>query len=75
MNKKILAELVSDIVCAYVAHNHVAASDVPAMIISVYFALANTGAPTAVAEVARPEPSVSIRSSVKSDALVCLECG
>ncbi len=73
MNSNTLMELTADIVSAHVSNNRVEVADVPRVIQSVYDALANAGQ-SAVAD-ARPDPAVSIRSSVKADAIVCLECG
>lgn len=69
-----LITLTSDIVAAHVGNNDVAVADVPALITNVYAALANLGE-TPVVEETRPEPAVSIRSSVKPDYIVCLEDG
>jgi predicted transcriptional regulator len=64
----------TDIVVSYVANNSLGADDVSALIRNVYGTLAGLGAESAAPE-ARPEPAVSIRSSVKKDHIVCLEDG
>jgi predicted transcriptional regulator len=64
----------TDIVVSYVSNNSVAADDVSALIKNVYGTLAGLGSAGEVAE-ARPEPAVSVRSSVKRDHIVCLEDG
>lgn len=70
-----LITLTSDIVAAHVSNNSVSVDDVPALISKVYGALAGLGqAPAPVAEEA-PKPAVSVRASVKSDHIVCLEDG
>ena len=69
-----LIDLTSDIVSAHVSNNNVAVSDVPLLISRVYEALVNLGQPAAVVE-DRPEPAVSVRSSIKPDYIVCLEDG
>ncbi|MBX7502428.1 MucR family transcriptional regulator [Qipengyuania sp. YG27] len=69
-----LIALTSDIVSAHVSNNNVGVDDVPALISSVYSALSGLGDGTPAAEEV-PEPAVSIRSSVKSNHLVCLDCG
>ncbi|MXO73656.1 transcriptional regulator [Altererythrobacter aerius] len=69
-----LITLTSDIVAAHVSNNTLSIEDVPTLIGAVYSALSNLGQPTEVAET-RPEPAVSVRSSVKRDHLVCLEDG
>jgi len=68
-----LITLTSDIVAAHVSNNSVSVDDVPALIANVYGALAGLGA--APEEEEKPEPAVSVRASVKSDHLVCLEDG
>ncbi|MBV1691912.1 MucR family transcriptional regulator [Novosphingobium sp. G106] len=74
MDTPILMELTADIVSAHVGHNSVAPADVPRLIQSVYGALAGVGQ-EAPAAAALPEPKVAVRSSVKPDAITCLECG
>ncbi|MCU0946881.1 MAG: MucR family transcriptional regulator [Porphyrobacter sp.] len=72
--KETLITLTSDIVAAHVSNNDVAVADVPALITSVYGALAGLGEAAPVVE-DKPEPAVSIRASVKPDYIVCLEDG
>lgn len=69
-----LITLTSDIVAAHVSNNNVTVEDVPNLIQNVYGALAGLGGAAPVVE-SRPEPAVSVRSSVKKDHLVCLEDG
>ena len=64
----------TDIVVSYVANNSLAADEVSSLIRNVYGTLAGIGQDSAAPE-ARPEPAVSIRSSVKRDHVVCLEDG
>jgi len=64
----------TDIVVSYVANNSLGADDVPALIRNVFGTLAGLGQESAAPE-ARPDPAVSIRSSVKRDHIVCLEDG
>ena len=69
-----LITLTADIVSAHVSNNSVAVSDLPLLISNVHGALSGLGdAPEAPAP--RPEPAVSVRSSVKPDYVVCLEDG
>ena len=69
-----LVTLTSDIVAAHVSHNNVNVGDLPLLIEKVYGALAGLG--QKIEPVAdTPAPAVSIRSSVKSDYIVCLEDG
>lgn len=72
--KETLITLASDIVAAHVSNNNVAVEEVPALIVNVYGALSSLGSAAAPEEEKR-EPAVSIRSSVKPDHVVCLECG
>ncbi len=69
-----LITLTSDIVAAHVSNNSVAVEDVAALITTVYGALSGLGDGAPAVE-EKPEPAVSIRSSVKKDHLVCLEDG
>ncbi|QZP09658.1 MucR family transcriptional regulator [Caenibius sp. WL] len=72
--KETLITLTSDIVAAHVANNNVAVDEVPSLIANVYGALSGLGEAAPAVE-AKPEPAVSLRSSVKPDYIVCLECG
>ena len=74
MENETIITLAADIVSAHISNNAVSTVDVPNFIKSVYEALANAGQQAPVAD-AKAEPAVSIRSSVKPDAIACLECG
>lgn len=69
-----LITLTSDVVAAHVSNNSVAVDDVPGLIEKVFGALSGLGKGAAEAATP-PEPAVSIRSSVKPDYVVCLDCG
>jgi len=69
-----LVTLAADIVSAHVSHNSVAISDLPQLIQNVHSALAGLSQP-ADAVVAKLEPAVSVRASIKPDYIVCLEDG
>lgn len=69
-----LITLTVDIVSSHLANNTVAVGDVTNLIQQVHGALAGLGAP-AVEEVQDKVPVISIRSSIKPDHLVCMECG
>lgn len=73
MNETLIT-LTSDIVAAHLSNNSVSVDDVPALITSIYGALAGLGQDVVVPEVL-PEPAVSIRASIKPDYIVCLEDG
>lgn len=73
-SREFLATLTADIVSAHVSNNSVAATELPALIASVYSALDGLGtAPAAPEE--KPQPAVSVRASIKPDYIVCLEDG
>jgi len=73
-SSELLIELTAEIVAAYVSNNSVAANDLPSVISQVHAALGGTVAPTeGVLE--KPKPAVSVRRSIQSDHLVCLEDG
>lgn len=74
MSNSELLTLTADIIAAHVSNNSVTSADLPRAISTVYGALANLSAPVAtVAEAAAP--AVSVKASVKPDAITCLECG
>jgi predicted transcriptional regulator len=72
MAEDAMLALAAQIVSAHVAHNTVSPADLPKLINDVHRALATAGQPVAPH---RGEPAVTVRQSVKSDHLVCLECG
>lgn len=74
IEQDVLLALVSDIVSAHVGNNTVASGELPGLIANVYGALAGLGEPI-VETVARPDPAVSVRASIKPDHIVCLEDG
>jgi predicted transcriptional regulator len=69
-----LLTLTADIVAAHVSNNSVAVNDLPNLIQNVHAALTGISGKASAIE-AKPEPKVSIRSSVKPDYIVCLEDG
>ncbi len=69
-----LITLTADIVSAHVSNNSVAVNDLPQLIQNVHGALSGLGGQAQQPE-AKPEPRVSIRSSIKPDYIVCLEDG
>ena len=77
MEERDLVELTADIVSSFVSNNNIHVGDVPTVISSVHQALRNlsTDKVQAEPEKQKPEPAVSVRSSVKPDAITCLVCG
>jgi len=68
-----LVTLTVDITSAYLNHNRVATTELPAVIESIHSALEKAREPTP--STVLPEPAVPIRASIKPDYLVCLEDG
>lgn len=73
-NEDTLLTLTADIVAAHVSNNSVAVNDLPTLIQNVHSALSGISGSSSAPE-AKPEPKVSIRSSIKPDYIVCLEDG
>ena len=73
VDTEMLISLTADIVISHVSNNKVGVEDTAVLIRDVHAALAGLG--TVPVEVAKLEPAVSIRSSVKPDHIVCLEDG
>lgn len=74
MENETIITLTADIVSAHVSNNSTTTVELPSLIQSVYGALASLGQEQPIEEI-KPEPAVSVRSSVKRDAITCLECG
>lgn len=74
MGNEAIITLTADIVSAHVSNNSTSSADLPSLIESVFGALAGLGREQPVDEV-KPEPAVSVRSSIKRDAITGLECG
>jgi len=69
-----ISELVAQIVAAYVSHNPVATTDLPAVINAVRAALVSSAEPPRP-EAEKPVPAVSPKKSVFPDYIICLEDG
>lgn len=67
-----LVLLTADIVSAHVSNNSVETNDVAVLISTVYQALSSLGAPAPEDIQQKPKGAVSIRSSMKPDALVSM---
>lgn len=74
-NNETVVDLVAEIVSAFVAHNSVPSSELPALIASTHAALANLGKEAAPAPEEKPVPAISIKKSITPDFLICLEDG
>jgi predicted transcriptional regulator len=69
-----LLTLTADIVAAHLANNAVGVTEVPSFVRSVHDALLELTTPATKPQ-EEVKPAVSIRSSVKPDHVVCLDCG
>lgn len=65
--------IAGNIVSAYLSNNQLSADEVPGFIRNVMAAL--NEAPVEEIPVEAQQPAVSIKKSIRSDAVVCLECG
>lgn len=79
-DKLITLDLAASIVVAYVGHNSIPVSELPAIIVNVHTAIArargDTGAVDAAAVQPEPaKPAVPVKKSVTPDYLICLEDG
>ena len=66
--------LTTRIVTAYLRGNELAVTDLPGLIQAAYAALVGIASPQPV-PVEQQQPAVSLRKSVTSEAILCLECG
>ena len=67
--------LTADIVAAYVGHNSVSPSDIPALIQHVHAALSRIAGGSGEIVAEAPKPAVSPKRSVTPEYIVCLEDG
>jgi predicted transcriptional regulator len=67
--------LSAEVVAAYVSHNSITPSGLPALIEAVHGALTNLGGVTAAPEPQPLVPAISIRKSITPDYLICLDDG
>ena len=68
-------DMTADIVSAYVGNNSVPASELPSLIQNVYAALNSISGGEETKIEAPKEPAVSVKKSISSDHIVCLEDG
>jgi predicted transcriptional regulator len=73
MERQDLVSLTTDVVATYVANNKVPLNAVAKLVRDVHQTLSSLGEEQQEPE--KREPAVSVRSSVKPEYLVCLECG
>ena len=70
-----LVELSAEIVCAYVGHNALSPHDVTKFIGEIHSTLKTLRASESAAEVIELKPAVSIKKSIGTDYIICLEDG
>lgn len=70
-----LIDMTAEIVSAYVGHNTVVPEELAGLIHKVFDALSRVSNGSANVPVEKPEPAVSVRKSITSDYLICLEDG
>ncbi|WP_410050643.1 MucR family transcriptional regulator [Bosea sp. BH3] len=71
----VIVDLVAGIVSAFVAHNSVPTSELPALIASTHAALVGLGKEQAPVVEEKLVPAVAIKKSITPDHLICLEDG
>jgi predicted transcriptional regulator len=74
MSDDTFIQLTAHVVSAHVSNNTVASDKLAGLIEIVFTALSNAASPKAP-EIAKLEPAVSIRASIRPDYIVCLEDG
>jgi len=72
-SRTIELRFVAQIVSRYVAHNSIAASDLPELIAIIHRTLAGLG--RAAEPSASPKPVVAVNRSYGRDFVICLDCG
>jgi len=74
-NNELVVDLVAGIVSAFVSHNSVPTSELPALIASTHAALIGLGKEQVPVVEEKLVPAVPIKKSITPDYLVCLEDG
>ena len=72
---KSFIDLTAEIVSAYLSHNPIPASEIPALISQVHAALQRVSSGRSEAPLEPAKPAVSVKKSMTPDYLVCLEDG
>lgn len=74
-NKNALIDMTAEIVSAYVGNNEISAAELPGLIQQVYGSLADVSQGVVINENEPLKPAISVKRSVSSDFIVCLEDG
>ena len=70
-----VTNMVVDIIAAFVGHNSVPAAELPSLITSVHKALTGIAAGEETKAAEPQQPAVSVKKSIGTDFIVCLEDG
>lgn len=73
--KASIADLTAHIVAGYVSNNSIGSTDLSKIICDVHRALVQSSQRDTEEPVEQPIPAVPVRTSVRPDAIACLECG
>ena len=71
--REVMLELAAEIISAHVSNNVVQTDQLPKLIQQVFNSLSNIELKSAAPS--RPEPAVPVKKSVRSDRIICLDCG
>lgn len=71
----VIIELTADIVSAYVSNNSIATGELPGLIAQVHAALSQISGGRGELSLEAGKPAVSVKKSITSDHLICLEDG
>jgi predicted transcriptional regulator len=69
------ARITSNIVQAYVSHNAISRTDIPAFIAEVYAAVSNMSTPVPPEPEPERKPAIDPKKSITHDVATCIECG
>src|SRR6478736_2834919 len=71
--REVMLELAAEIISAHVSNNVVQTDQLPKLIQQVFNSLSDIELKSAAPS--RPEPAVAVKKSVRSDRIICLDCG
>jgi predicted transcriptional regulator len=70
-----LVNITAQIVAAYVGHNAIASTEIPALIAETHAALSRAAGKSVPVEREESKPKVAVKKSVMADYIICLEDG
>jgi predicted transcriptional regulator len=71
--REVMLELAAEIISAHVSNNVVQTNQLPKLIQQVFNSLSDIELKSAAPS--RPEPAVPVKKSVRSNRIICLDCG